>query len=187
MATAAAAPCCMRGAAPTISSKWASRRCMRTGSCAIDRCPILAPGLDGVVEAAWAISEVLKPAAKPLDIQATATEGGIDVDVRGSGPLTPQLTRRSRVSPTPTGWPVSPVTANWWHSAPNRPCGWGGPKWRCRRARSCRQPRLARIFWHGWCAPRWATAKAVADLFAGVGPFALRLAEHCARRRGRQR
>ncbi len=58
----------------------------------IDRCPILEPGLGGVIEAAWAIAEVLKPAAKPLDIQTTATAGGIDVDVRGSGPLTPQLT-----------------------------------------------------------------------------------------------
>ena len=37
----------------------------------IDRCPILAPGLSGVIPAAWAIAEALRPAAKPLDIQAT--------------------------------------------------------------------------------------------------------------------
>ena len=55
---------------------------------AIDRCPILAPGLDGAIRAAWAIAEVLKPANKPLDIQLTATDGGMDVDVRGSGPIT---------------------------------------------------------------------------------------------------
>ena len=58
----------------------------------IDRCPILAPGLAGLIDAAWAIAETLKPAAKPLDIQATATDHGIDVDVRGSGPLTAPLT-----------------------------------------------------------------------------------------------
>ena len=54
---------------------------------AIDRCPILAPGLDGAIAAAWAIAEILKPADKPLDIQVTATDSGMDVDVRGSGPL----------------------------------------------------------------------------------------------------
>src|SRR5581483_6672041 len=54
---------------------------------AIDRCPILAPGLGSALQAAWAIAEVLQSERKPLDIQATATETGLDVDVRGSGPL----------------------------------------------------------------------------------------------------
>src|SRR5664279_4810573 len=48
---------------------------------AIDRCPILAPGLNGAIEAAWAVAEALKPADKPLDIQVTATDTGMDVDV----------------------------------------------------------------------------------------------------------
>src|SRR5712691_5388687 len=55
---------------------------------AIDRCPILAPGLKGAIEAAWAIAETLSGSRKPLDIQVTATDMGLDVDVRGSGPLT---------------------------------------------------------------------------------------------------
>src|SRR5262249_47748706 len=54
----------------------------------IDRCPILAPGLTGAIEAAWAIAEALGGMRKPLDIQVTASEAGLDVDVRGSGPLT---------------------------------------------------------------------------------------------------
>ncbi len=54
---------------------------------AIDRCPILAPSLEGAIPAAWAIAEILKPAVKPLDIQFTAIDSGMDVDVRGSGPL----------------------------------------------------------------------------------------------------
>src|SRR6185312_14013315 len=53
----------------------------------IDRCPILAPGLAGAIEAAWAIAEALAQVGKPLDIQTTASEAGLDVDVRGSGPL----------------------------------------------------------------------------------------------------
>src|SRR6516162_512703 len=48
---------------------------------AIDRCPILAPGLAGAIEAAWAIAEALAATHKPLDIQVTATDAGLDVDV----------------------------------------------------------------------------------------------------------
>ena len=40
---------------------------------AIDRCPILTPGLDGAIETAWAIAEALAGTRKPLDIQVTAT------------------------------------------------------------------------------------------------------------------
>jgi len=54
---------------------------------AIDRCPILAPALDGAIETAWAIAEGLAGTRKPLDIQVTATTNGLDIDVRGSGPL----------------------------------------------------------------------------------------------------
>jgi 23S rRNA (uracil1939-C5)-methyltransferase len=53
----------------------------------VDRCPILAPGLGGALEAAWALAEPLMSAKKPLDIQVTATDDGLDVDVRGSGPV----------------------------------------------------------------------------------------------------
>src|SRR5246127_5829924 len=51
----------------------------------VDRCPVLAPGRSGALGAAWAIAEPLKPTGKPLDIQLTATDNGLDVDVRGSG------------------------------------------------------------------------------------------------------
>ncbi len=39
------------------------------------------------IEAANDIAELLKPVSKPLDIQITAADNGLDVDVRGSGPL----------------------------------------------------------------------------------------------------
>jgi 23S rRNA (uracil1939-C5)-methyltransferase len=54
---------------------------------AIEHCPILDPGLNGALDAARALADVLKPANKPLDIQVTAADNGLDVDVRGSGPL----------------------------------------------------------------------------------------------------
>jgi len=54
---------------------------------AIDMCPILAPGLAGTIPISWAIAELLKPTNKPLDIHVTASDHGLDIDVRGSGPL----------------------------------------------------------------------------------------------------
>jgi 23S rRNA (uracil1939-C5)-methyltransferase len=48
---------------------------------------VLAPSLAGAIPAAWAIAEQISDMRKPLDIQITATEAGLDVDVRGSGPL----------------------------------------------------------------------------------------------------
>src|SRR4051794_1647957 len=66
---------------------------------AIDRCPILAPALAGAIEAAWAIAEALDRTRKPLDIQVTATEGGLDLDVHGSGPLTaPRTAELARIA-----------------------------------------------------------------------------------------
>jgi 23S rRNA (uracil1939-C5)-methyltransferase len=33
------------------------------------------------------VAEPLKATEKPLDIQITSTDNGLDIDVRGSGPL----------------------------------------------------------------------------------------------------
>jgi len=143
----------------------------------IDRCPILAPGLAGVIDAAWVIAEALKPAAKPLDIQTTATDGGIDVDVRGSGPLTPPLIlalawvaethRLARI--TRHGELVTQ------RATPAVRIGRATvvlPPGAFLQATALGEETLARLV-----LDHVGSAKAVADLFAGVGPFALRLAE----------
>ena len=144
---------------------------------AIDHCPILAPGLGGALRAAWAIAEVLRPTAKPLDIQATATAQGLDIDVRGSGALAParmaelvrltetlklaRLTRHGemvaqRAAPTVAmGRAIVPL-----------------PPGAFLQATEAGEAALARLV-----AGHVGDAKAVADLFCGVGPFALRLAE----------
>jgi 23S rRNA (uracil1939-C5)-methyltransferase len=144
---------------------------------AIDQCPILAPGLAGTIEAAWAIAETLKPAAKPLDIQATATDGGIDVDVRGSGPLTPQLTAAlARVAETHR---LARITRHGERVAQR-----AEPRLRIGRASVTLPPgaflqatTLGEETLAALVRERVGAVKAVADLFAGVGPFALRLAE----------
>ncbi|MGD0642816.1 MAG: methyltransferase [Roseiarcus sp.] len=54
---------------------------------AIDACPLFSPAMAGAIAAARALAADLRGFNKPLDIQATATLGGLDFDLRGSGPL----------------------------------------------------------------------------------------------------
>jgi 23S rRNA (uracil1939-C5)-methyltransferase len=143
----------------------------------IDRCPILAPGLEGIIDAAWAIAETLRATGKPLDIQATATDAGIDVDVRGSGPLTPQISAAlARVAQTQR---LARITRHGELVAQRLPptirigsAEVALPPGAFLQATACGEETLARLV-----LAHVGPARAVADLFAGVGPFALRLAE----------
>jgi 23S rRNA (uracil1939-C5)-methyltransferase len=143
---------------------------------AIDDCPILDPGLHGALDAARALAEVLKPTTKPLDIQVTATDGGLDVDVRGSGPLpTAMIATLSRIAeqhrlarltrhgelvlmrnPPVIGIGAAQVTL---------------PPGSFLQATAAGEEALAALV-----AKHCKGAKHIADLFCGVGPFALRLA-----------
>ena len=144
----------------------------------IDRCPVLAPALAGAIAAAWALAEALGAMKKPLDIQVTATDAGLDVDVRGSGALPPQraaaLVRLAETHRLARLTRHGELIAQ--RAAPTRAHGQGARS-RCRPARSCRRPPKARRCWRGWWREHVGGAKRVADLFCGVGPFALRLAE----------
>jgi 23S rRNA (uracil1939-C5)-methyltransferase len=53
----------------------------------IDSCPLLAPSMEGALPAARALAQALGPEGKPLDILITATACGLDVDLTGHGPL----------------------------------------------------------------------------------------------------
>ena len=144
---------------------------------AIDRCPVLAKGLDGALKAAWAIAEVLVPAKKPLDIQVTATDAGLDIDVRGSGPLTPRLVtalaqvaaRQGLARLTRHGeliaQPSAPTLRIGRATVPLPPAAF-------LQATAAGEAVLARLV-----LDACGGADSIADLFAGIGPFALRLAE----------
>jgi 23S rRNA (uracil1939-C5)-methyltransferase len=142
----------------------------------IDRCPILDPHLDGAIEAAWAIAEPLISMGKPLDIQITATNSGLDVDVRGSGPLsTAMIGRLSRVAEqhrlarlTRHGELVlmrSPPVVSIGTTQVALPPG------SFLQATVEGEERLAAL-----ASAHCKRGKYIADLFCGVGPFALRLA-----------
>ena len=53
----------------------------------IDDCPLLAPSMDGALAAARGLATTLAQTGRPLDIVVTATQAGLDVDLRGTGSL----------------------------------------------------------------------------------------------------
>jgi len=53
----------------------------------LDRCPITAPALRDAPAVARALSVPLGGGRKPLDVAVTATDQGLDVDLRGHGPV----------------------------------------------------------------------------------------------------
>ena len=142
----------------------------------IDRCPVLDPDLAGALEAAWAIAEPLISVGKPLDIQITATSSGLDVDVRGSGPLaTAMIGRLSRVAELHG---LARLTRHGELVLMRTPpvIGIGAalvalPPGSFLQATVAGEETLAALV-----TDHCKRGKYVADLFCGVGPFALRLA-----------
>ncbi|HXI08878.1 MAG: class I SAM-dependent RNA methyltransferase [Bradyrhizobium sp.] len=142
----------------------------------IDRCPILDPALNGAIDAAWAIAEVLKPVRKPLDIQFTATTGGLDVDVRGSGPVSAGIT--TKLSALAQQHRLARLTRHGelvlMRNPPVITIGTAQvtlPPGSFLQATTAGEETLAALV-----LDRTRRAKNGADLFCGVGPFALRLA-----------
>lgn len=142
----------------------------------IDRCPILDPALDGALDAAWAIAEALKPSRKPLDIQFTATNGGLDVDVRGSGPINAAMT--AKLSAIAQQHRLARLTRHGelvlMRNPPVIAMGTAQvalPPGSFLQATKAGEESLAALV-----LDLCGRAKHVADLFCGVGPFALRLA-----------
>ena len=143
---------------------------------AIDHCPVLAPGLARAPAVATALAEAVG-VRKPLDIQLTATSGGLDVDLRGLGP--PRDKERLALTALAGHLDLARLSLHGELIVERRPpaitmgralivpppCGF-------LQATAVGEDRLGRIVSEA-CQGR----KRIADLFAGCGPFALRLAE----------
>jgi 23S rRNA (uracil1939-C5)-methyltransferase len=164
-----------RGSGGMLEVGFAAARAHRI--VAIDRCPVLAKNLDGALPAARVIAEALSPKARPLDIQVTATEAGLDLDVRGSGPLPAPLT--AALARVAAEHDLARLTRHGELIAQRR-----SPTLRIGRASVPLPPAaFLQATEEGEAAlshlvlSTCGDAKYVADLFCGVGPFALRLAE----------
>ena len=144
---------------------------------AIDHCPILDPALHGGIEAANDIAELLRPVSKPLDIQVTASDSGLDIDVRGSGPLdTAMLSQLSRLAEKHR---LARLTRHGelviMRSAPTVKIGKAKvtlPPGSFMQPTVAGEAALATLVFE-----KCKGAKLIADLFCGIGPFALKLAE----------
>ena len=129
----------------------------------------------GAIPAAWAIAEALD-SKKPLDIQITASDSGLDIDVRGSGALSAaQTTALAKATETHklaritrhgelVAQRVQPSVTMGTAHVPLPPGAF-------LQATAAGEERLAAL-----ALKYGAKAKAVLDLFCGIGPFALRFA-----------
>jgi 23S rRNA (uracil1939-C5)-methyltransferase len=144
----------------------------------LDACPILAPELAGALHAARRVAQVLKGLDKPLDILVTASVNGLDLDLRGCGKL--EFEPEQALIAAADALDLARISNHGQPLAERRP-----PDVAIGRARVTPPPGA---FLQATAAGEEALAtlvleavgpaKKTADLFAGIGTFALRLAEN---------
>jgi 23S rRNA (uracil1939-C5)-methyltransferase len=143
----------------------------------IRACPLLAPAMAGALPAARAVAAALAGRRKPLDLAVTATETGLDLDVRGSGPVPEAL--RLRLARLAEDHDLARLSIHGdvvvTRRKPRLAIGRAlvtPPPGGFLQATEMGERTLAAV-----AAEALDGAKRVADLFCGVGAFALRLAE----------
>src|ERR1700722_9699765 len=146
---------------------------------AIDDCPLFSLGMAGAIPAAHRLSGDLRGMMKPLDIAVSATLDGLDVDLRGSGPLGRDETQK--LARTADALDLARVSNHGEIVIERRPprVTFGEALTRL-PAGGFLQATDAGEAWLAQFAERAvAKSRRVADLFCGAGAFALRLArEH---------
>lgn len=143
----------------------------------VEACPVLVPGLARAPAVAQMLANRLGSANKPLDIQITASEAGLDVDLRGHGPLGDKarlaltvLAERLDLARLSNHGDIVVE-----RRPPLQPMGKAliaPPPGGFLQATALGEETLA-----GLVMAALPKGKRAADLFAGCGPFSLRIAE----------
>ena len=143
---------------------------------AIDNCPLFSPGMTGAIAAAHALSGDLRGLMKPLDIGVTATLDGLDVDLRGSGPLGRAETQK--LTHTADALDLARVSNHGGIVIERRPprVAFGDALARLPPGGFLQATEAGEAWLAEFAGRALAGAKRVADLFCGGGAFALRLA-----------
>ena len=143
----------------------------------VDACPVLAPGLDRAPAVAQLLANRLGGSSKPLDLQITASDSGLDVDIRGHGPAGNAL--RRTLTEAAERLDLARLAMHGEIIVERRPPlhamgkatvspGPGG----FLQATAAGEQSLAELV-----VDALPKGKRAADLFAGCGPFAFRMAE----------
>jgi len=143
----------------------------------LDDCPILSPTLNGAIEAARAAADALGDLRKPLDLVVTATDNGLDVDLRGCGKLEFEYTQK--LVAVAQKLDLARIANHGFVVIERRPpllkmgiAGVSPPPGTFLQATAEGEATLARLVLEATKG-----AKRVADLFSGIGTFALRLTQ----------
>lgn len=152
----------------------------------IAHCPMAEPALgaraaDGgpapAPRAAAALAHLMRGSAKPLDIQVTLTEAGLDIDIRGHGKIDDGL--RAKLIGAANLLDLARLSLHGEILVERRPplvrmgrAAVAIPPGGFLQATGAGEAALAALV-----VEACAGAKRIGDLFAGAGPFALRLAE----------
>ena len=143
---------------------------------AIDECPLFATGMAGAVATARSLAGDLRGLGKPLDIGVTATLEGLDVDLRGAGPI--QLAETRKIALTAERLDLARVSNHGAVVIERRPplVDFGGtlvapPAGGFLQATEAGEERLGQV-----AEAAFDGATRIVDLFCGAGAFAFRLA-----------
>lgn len=143
----------------------------------LEQCPVLVPAIRNAPDIVRAIVRPLSGLGKPLDVQVTATLGGVDMDIRGAGKGAEAL--RLKLAELATTHDLARLAIHGVPVVERRPPGLHmgkavvlPPPGGFLQATEAGEAALAALV-----LASLRKAKRVADLFCGVGPFALRIAE----------
>ena len=146
----------------------------------LDGCPLLAPPLDPAMAVARALARHVIGSGKPIDVVITATEAGLDVDLRGHGPASPEL--RRRLAAAAEALDLSRLAIHGDIIVELRP-----PTIRIGRGLVLLPPggflqatEMGEVTLQRLVMEAVGPASGITDLFSGIGTFALRLAESAA-------